>query len=63
MSLPVEEKYLHKLKELKAKYAAEVLANPPKETEFGFGQVSGEYLGLCRAERLFLEIIGEPDDE
>ena len=54
--------YLERLKSAKAEYAHNVLRSPPKETEYGFGQVCGVYEGFLRAEQLLEDVIGEEDD-
>jgi len=56
------KKYLQRLKEEQAGCIA-LLGTPKKPTEFGYGEASGIYQGLCRAEQLFLEVVGEDEDE
>ena len=39
-----------------------LLATPMDKTAFGYGQASGRFLGLHRAEQLFTEVIGDEED-
>ena len=55
------KKYLHRLKEEQAGCIA-LLATPKNKTEFGYGEACGIYQGLCRAEQLFDEVVGEEED-
>ncbi len=55
------KKYLQRLKEEQAGCIA-LLATPKAKTEFGYGEASGIYQGLCRAEQLFEEVVGEDED-
>jgi len=55
------QKLLQRLKEEQAGCIA-LLATPNDKTAFGYGQASGTYQGLCRAERLFEEVVGEEED-
>jgi hypothetical protein len=59
---PILQKLLQRLKEEQAGCIA-LLATPKDKTAFGYGQASGTYQGLCRAERLFEEVVGEAEDE
>ncbi len=38
------------------------LSTPKDKTAFGYGEASGILQGLCRAEQLFEEVIGEEED-
>jgi hypothetical protein len=58
----VLNKVLQVLQEEQAKCVA-LLATPKDKTSFGYGQASGTYLGLKRAEQLVTEVLGEDDDE
>lgn len=62
MSSSIEKNYLKALKDLQAQYAHEVLQSPKIASEFGYGQVSGNYQGLLLAEQLFKETIGEENE-
>lgn len=55
------QKYLQRLKEEQAGCIA-LLATPKDKSAFGYGEASGTYHGLCRAEQLFEEVVGEEDD-
>jgi len=55
------KKFLQRLKEEQIECIA-LLATPKDKTAFGYGQASGHFLGLHRAEQLFEEVIGEEDD-
>ncbi len=55
------KKYLQRLKEEQAGCIA-LLATPKEKSAFGYGEVSGTYQGLCRAEQLFDEVVGEEED-
>ena len=55
------QKYLQRLKEEQAGCIA-LLATPKNKTEFGYGEASGIYQGLRRAEQLFEEVVGEDED-
>jgi hypothetical protein len=55
------KKYLQRLKEEQAGCIA-LLATPKDKSAFGYGEASGTYHGLCRAEQLFEEVIGEDED-
>ena len=58
----VLKKYLQRLKEEQAGCLA-LLATPKDKSAFGYGEASGTYHGLCRAEQLFEEVVGEAEDE
>lgn len=55
------KKYLQRLKEEQAGCVA-LLATPKDKSAFGYGEASGTYHGLCRAEQLFEEVVGEDED-
>ncbi len=55
------QKFLQRLKEEQAGCIA-LLATPKDKTAFGYGEASGTYQGLCRAEQLFEEVVGEDED-
>ena len=55
--------YLRKLKSMQAEYAHGKLATPNDKTAFGYGQASGEYIGLLRAEKLLEQAIEEVADD
>jgi len=55
------QKLLQRLKEEQTNCLA-LLATPKDKTAFGYGEASGIYNGLCRAERLFEEVVGEEED-
>jgi hypothetical protein len=55
------KKFLQRLKDEQTECIA-LLATPKDKTAFGYGQASGIFLGLHRAEQLFEEVIGEEDD-
>ncbi len=55
------KKYLQRLKEEQAGCIA-LLATPKDKSAFGYGEASGTYHGLCRAEQLFDEVVGEDED-
>ena len=55
------QKFLQRLKEEQAGCIA-LLATPKDKTAFGYGEASGTYQGLCRAEQLLQEVVGEEDD-
>lgn len=57
----VLRKFLQRLKEEQAGCIA-LLATPKDKSAFGYGEASGTYHGLCRAEQLFEEVVGEEDD-
>lgn len=57
----VLKKFLQRLKEEQTGCIA-LLATPKDKTAFGYGQASGIFQGLHRAEQLFEEVIGEEDD-
>lgn len=57
----VLKKFLQRLKEEQTGCIA-LLATPRDKTAFGYGQASGIFQGLYRAEQLFEEVIGEEDD-
>lgn len=57
----VLRKYLQRLKEEQAACIA-LLATPKDKSAFGYGEASGTYQGLCRAEQLFEEVVGEEED-
>ena len=59
---PILQKLLQRLKEEQTNCLA-LLATPKDKTAFGYGEASGLYNGLCRAERLFEEVVGEAEDE
>jgi len=58
----VLKKYLQRLKEEQAGCIV-LLATPKDKSAFGYGEASGTYHGLCRAEQLFAEVVGEAEDE
>ena len=58
----VLKKYLQRLKEEQTGCLA-LLATPKDKSAFGYGEASGTYHGLCRAEQLFEEVVGEAEDE
>lgn len=63
--MPAETVILQKLlQRLKEEQAAciSLLATPKDKSAFGYGEASGTYQGLCRAERLFEEVVGEEED-
>lgn len=55
------QKYLQRLKEEQAACIS-LLATPKDKSAFGYGEASGTYHGLCRAEQLFEEVVGEEED-
>ena len=55
------QKLLQRLKEEQANCIA-LLATPKDKSAYGYGEASGTYQGLCRAERLFEEVVGEEED-
>jgi hypothetical protein len=57
----VLKRFLQRLKEEQTGCIA-LLATPKDKTAFGYGQASGLFHGLHRAEQLFEEVIGEEDD-
>lgn len=54
-------KVLQVLQEEQAKCVT-LLATPNDKSAFGYGQASGIYLGLKRAEQLVTRVFGEEDD-
>ncbi len=56
------QKLLQRLKEEQTGCIA-LLATPKDKSAFGYGEASGTYHGLCRAEQLFNEVVGEEEDE
>jgi hypothetical protein len=58
----VLKKYLQRLKEEQTGCLA-LLATPKDKSAFGYGEACGTYHGLCRAEQLFEEVVGEAEDE
>ena len=56
------QKLLQRLKEEQAACIS-LLATPKDKSAFGYGEASGTYHGLCRAEQLFNEVVGEAEDE
>ena len=54
-------KYLQLLREEQAECVA-LLATPNDRTAFGYGQASGRYIGLKRAEQLLEVALDEEDD-
>ena len=63
--MPAETVILQRLlQRLKEEQAAciSLLATPKDKSAFGYGEASGTYQGLCRAERLFEEVVGEEED-
>ncbi len=56
------QKFLQRLKEEQAGCIA-LLATPKDKSAFGYGEASGTYHGLCRAEQVFEEVVGEAEDE
>jgi hypothetical protein len=57
----VLQRYLQRLKEKQAECIS-LLATPKDKSAFGYGEASGVYQGLCRAEQLFEEVVGEEED-
>lgn len=57
------EKYLERLKSVQTEVSQTRLSKPSDKTAFGYGQASGELLGLLRAEQLLLEVIEETANE
>jgi hypothetical protein len=55
------QRLLQRLKEEQAGCIA-LLATPKDKSAFGYGEASGTYQGLCRAEQLFEEVVGEEED-
>ena len=55
------QKLLQRLKEEQAACTS-LLATPKDKSAFGYGEASGTYQGLCRAEQLFEEVVGEEED-
>lgn len=55
------QKLLQRLKEEQVACIS-LLATPKDKSAFGYGEASGTYQGLCRAEQLFEEVVGEEDD-
>jgi hypothetical protein len=55
------QKYLQRLKEKQVECIS-LLATPKDKSAFGYGEASGVYQGLCRAEQLFEEVVGEEED-
>ena len=55
------QKLMQRLKEEQADCIA-LLATPKDKSEFGYGEACGIYQGLCRAEQLFEEVVGEDED-
>ncbi len=55
------KKYLQRLKEEQAGCIV-LLATPKDKSAFGYGEAAGTYHGLCRAEQLFDEVVGEDED-
>lgn len=55
------QKFLQRLKEEQTNCIA-LLATPKDKSAFGYGEASGLYQGLCRAEQLFEEVVGEAED-
>jgi hypothetical protein len=55
------QKYLQRLKEEQTQCIS-LLATPKEKSAFGYGEASGTYQGLCRAEQLFEEVVGEEED-
>ena len=55
------QKFLQRLKEEQTDCIA-LLATPKDKSEFGYGEACGLYQGLCRAEQLFEDVVGEEDD-
>lgn len=55
------QKFLQRLKEEQTECLT-LLATPKDKTAFGYGEASGIYNGLRRAERLFEEVVGEEED-
>ena len=53
--------FLQRLKEEQASCIA-LLATPKNKSEFGYGEACGIYQGLCRAEQLLEETVGEDED-
>jgi hypothetical protein len=56
------QKFLQRLKEDQTDCIA-LLATPKDKTAFGYGEACGIYQGLCRAEQLFEDVVGEADDK
>ena len=57
----VLKRFLERLKKEQTGCIA-LLATPKDKTAFGYGEASGLYQGLHRAEQLFEEVIGEEED-
>ena len=55
------KRFLARLKE-EQDGCIDLLATPKDKTAFGYGQASGTYFGLRRAEQLLDEVIGEEED-
>ena len=55
------KRFLTALKEEQTECLA-LLATPKDKSAFGYGQASGHFLGLHRAEQLLEEVIGEEGD-
>ncbi len=55
------QKFLQRLKESQTDCIA-LLATPKDKSAFGYGEASGLYQGLCRAEQVFVEVVGEEED-
>ena len=55
------QRLLQRLKEEQTGCIA-LLATPKDKSAFGYGEASGTYKGLCRAEQLFEEVVGEEED-
>ena len=63
--MPAETVILQRLlQRLKVEQGAcvSLLATPKDKSAFGYGEASGMYHGLCRAEQLFEEVVGEEED-
>ena len=55
------QKLLRRLKEEQDECIA-FLRTPKDKSAFGYGEASGYLHGLCRAEQLFEEVVGEEED-
>lgn len=55
------QKLMQRLKEEQTDCIA-LLATPKDKSAFGYGEACGIYQGLCRAEQLFEEVVGEDED-
>jgi hypothetical protein len=58
----IEQIFIERLKEEQAG-CIQLLKTPKDKTAFGYGEACGTLQGLNRAEQLFLDVIGEVDDQ